>query len=295
MRALGIFTLFLAASLLLSALLHYPLHLLLGDLAGIPPHKLITRAGKLLALPGFFLLIIWLGLYSRPALGYGLPRPHFIRQMAIGWVIGTLILLALAAALIALDIRVLHRIRDGFWQDLIKTLASGLVAGLLVALIEETFFRGALFQAIRRNGPAASAIALSSLLYAALHFIDPQPLPAGEPVGWFSGLQILSTAFGQFGEWATFDSFIALAAVGVFLGLVREYNGNIAYCIGLHAGWVTVIKCTKEFTNFNAKGEWAFLVGNYDGMTGYLAGAWISLLAIAYYLYRNRRGTSSNA
>jgi membrane protease YdiL (CAAX protease family) len=292
MRALGIFTLFLAAFLLLSALLHYPLYLLLADLTEIQPHKLITRVGKLLALPGFFLLVAWLGLYSRQALGYGLPRPRFIQQIIIGWAVGTLILLALAAALVALDVRVLQRLKEGFWLELIKALASGLIAGLLVALIEETFFRGALFQAIRRSGSALSAILLSSLLYAALHFIDPLSLPTGETVGWLSGLQILGGAFWQFGEWATFDSFIALVAVGIFLGLVRERSGNIAYCIGLHAGWVMIIKATKAFTNLNPRGDWAWLVGSYDGMTGYLAGAWIGLLAIAFFLYGRWRDST---
>jgi membrane protease YdiL (CAAX protease family) len=283
MRALAVFTLFLIGCLLLSAILHYPLFSLLQHIADIPPHKLVTRGGKLLALPGFFLLVVWIGLYSRQALGYGLPKPTFIRQMALGWLVGLAILLLLAGTLITLDVRVFKPLKDSFVQDLIKTLASGLIAGLLVALIEETFFRGAMFQAIRRQGTALSAITLTSLLYAAVHFIDPLPLPKGEPVEWLSGLQILGSAFWQFGEWATFDSFIALFAVGVFLGLVRERHGNIAYCIGLHAGWVLVIKCTKKFSS-NAGGEWGFLTGNYDGVTGYLAFAWISLLAISYYL-----------
>lgn len=293
MRALAIFTLFLGGFLLLSAGLHYPLYSLLQHASDIEPHKLITRAGKLLAVPGFILLIIWLGLNSKQALGYGLNRPTFLRQMLIGWLFGVLILMVLAATLVGLEVRVFKAMDEEFWFDLGKVLVSGLVGGLLVGLIEETFFRGALFQAIRRQGSAFSAIALSSLLYAAVHFIDPLPLPEGEPVGWFSGLQILSTAFWQFGEWATFDSFIALFTVGVFLGLVRERSGNIAYCIGLHAGWVLVIKCTKKFTS-NAGGEWAFLTGNYDGMTGYLAAAWISLLAVGFYLIsKHRQGKES--
>lgn len=288
MRPLAIFTLFLGGFLLLSAALHYPLFLLLQHVSDIEPHKLITRAAKLLALPGFALLVIWLGLNSKPALGYGLSRPQFLRQMLIGWLLGVLILTALAVSLIGLEVRVFKTVGQDFWQILGKTVVIGLISGLLVGFIEETFFRGALFQAIRRQSSALSAIILSSLFYAALHFIDPLPLPKGEPVGWLSGLQILSTAFWQFGDWATFDSFLALFAVGVFLGLVRERNGNIAYCIGLHAGWVTVIKCTKKFTS-NAGGEWAFLTGNYDGITGYLAGAWIGLLAVCYLLYTRRK------
>ncbi len=289
MRPLGIFIGFLAACLLLSAVVHYPLHLLLKDLVDVPAHKQVTRFGKLLAVPGFFLLVRWLDLYSREALGFGSPRPLFVREMLIGWLCGIVMLAILAGALIGLEVRLPDPPQAAFWGDLARTLSGGLIAGLLVGLVEESFFRGALFQAIRRRGPALSAITLSSLLYAAVHFI--KPLPLDGPVGWFSGLQILSGAFWQFGTWATLDSFLALFMVGLFLGLVREHRGNIACCIGLHAGWVLVIKCTREFTHSNPAGEWAFLAGNYDGVTGWLAALWVGALALAYWaLFMRGRG-----
>ena len=286
MRAFAVFTGFLACCLLISALLHYPLYLLLDGLLELPAHKQVPRVAKLIALPGFFLLIIWLGLYHRKALGFGLPRPVFLHQIFIGWLYGIAILATLSAVLIGLGVRTLDPIGDEFLFDLLKTLISGLVGGLLIGLIEETFFRGAMYQAIRRNGPAVSAITFSALLYTAVHFIDPVRLSG--PVDWFSGLQILGGAFWQLGDWATLDSFVALFVVGLFLGMVREQTGNIAYCIGLHAGWVLIIKCTKKFTSNNHGSEWAFLTGNYDGITGYLAAIWLLLLILFYWLYRRR-------
>jgi len=240
MRAFAIFTGFLAGCLLISALIHYPLHLLLDGLLELPAHKQVTRVGKLIALPGFFLLISWLGLYNRKALGFGLPRPIYLHKIFTGWLYGILILAILSAALIGLGVRTPDPIHDDFLFVLIKTLISGLIGGLLIGLIEEAFFRGAMYQAIRRNGSVFSAIIFSSLLYAAVHFIDPVRLTGS--VDWLSGLQILGGAFWKFGDWATFDSFIALFAVGIFLGVVRERTGNIAYCIGLHAGWVLIIQ-----------------------------------------------------
>ncbi len=200
-----------------------------------------------------------------------------------------MILAILSAVLISLGVRTLDPIHDDFLFVLIKTLISGLIGGLLIGLIEETFFRGAMYQAIRRNGSAFSAIIFSSLLYAAVHFIDPVRLTGS--VDWLSGLQILGGAFWKFGYWATFDSFIALFAVGIFLGVVRARTGNIAYCIGLHAGWVLIIKCTKKFTSTPGS-EWDFLVGNYDGITGYLAASWLLLLMLLYWLYSKPREIS---
>jgi len=283
MRAFAIFTGFLASCLLISALLHYPLYLLLDGLLEVPAHKQVPRAAKLIALPGFFLLITWLGLYNRKALGFGLPRATYLHQVFIGWLYGALILIILSTALIGFEIRTLDPIDDDFLFDFTKTLTSGLIGGLLIGLIEEIFFRGAMHQAIRRYSSASTAIIFTSLLYAAVHFID--PVRFTEPIDWFSGIQILSGAFWQLGDWATFDSFIALLAVGAFLGLVRERTGNIAYCIGLHAGWVLVIKCTKQFTSNNHDSEWAFLTGTYDGITGYLAALWLLLLMMLYAVY----------
>ncbi len=290
MRAFAVFAGFLACCLLISALFHYPLHLLLDGLLEVPPHKQVTRVAKLIALPGFFLLILWLGLYHRKALGFGLPRPLFLRQMLTGWLYGVLILAILSAALIGLGVRTVDPIEEDFLSDLVKTLVSGLIGGLLVGLIEETFFRGAMHQAIRRHGPALSAIGFSALLYATVHFIDPVR-PTG-PVDWFSGLQILAGSFWQLGDWATLDSFVALFVVGLFLGMVRERTGNIAYCIGLHAGWVFVIKLTKKFTSNNHDSDWAFLTGSYDGITGYLAALWLLLLIALYRLHLKRRGAA---
>jgi len=287
MRAFAIFTGFLACCLLLSALFHYPLHLLFDGLLEMPAHKQVPRVAKLIALPGFFLLIAGLGLYNRKALGFGLSRPTFLHQIFIGWLYGVLILALLTGMLISLGVRTLDPIEDDFLFNLIKTLLSGLIGGLLIGLIEETFFRGAMYQAIRHQGGAFSAIIYTSLLYAAVHFIDPIRLT--EPVDWFSGLQILSGSFWQLGDRATLDSFVALFIVGAFLGFVREHTGNIAYCIGLHAGWVLIIKCTKQFTSNNHASEWAFLTGTYDGITGYLAAIWLALLMLSYWVYLKKR------
>jgi hypothetical protein len=73
-----------------------------------------------------------------------------------------------------------------------------------------------------------------------------------------------------------------LFAVGMFLSLVRERNGNIALALGLHAGWVMVIKVGQYLTALHPDAPLAQLVGSYDGIIGWLAAAWISLLAWLY-------------
>jgi hypothetical protein len=73
------------------------------------------------------------------------------------------------------------------------------------------------------------------------------------------------------------DAFLALYCVGLLLALVRSRLGNIAGCIGLHAGFVAVIAVFRKISLPNDNPQWSFLVGDYDG----LLGLWIAVLTAA--------------
>ncbi len=285
MRAFTYFVLLMAGALLLSALFNYPLYAWFQESMSKGPHKLINTTAKLIAIPGFILIIRHYGIASKIGLGYGLPRSEFLRDIARGWFSGFLILVALSAALLIFGIRELKPLTEEFVPLLVQTFLVALIAGLLVGFIEETFFRGGLFGAIRKNNSFAVTLILSSLFYALLHFIKPLSPAEGEPFVWYSGLEILSGAFSQYTEWETFDSFLALFGLGAFFAIVRERTGNIAYCIGLHAAFVFVIKMVKKFTSVDHDASLGFLVGNYDGMIGYLSAAGLLIHTIVVYRY----------
>ena len=52
-------------------------------------------------------------------------------------------------------------------------IVTALIAGLIIALIEETLFRGAMLSAIKKHGSVLLAIVTTSLIYASVHFIEP--------------------------------------------------------------------------------------------------------------------------
>ena len=288
MRAFSYFILLMLGALTLSALANYPLYTLLQEDMSSGPNKLINTTAKLIAIPGFILIIRHFAIASKPGLGYGLPRPEFIRDLFSGWLSGFLILVALTVALLLLGVRVTKPPVDELAFLLLKTTLVALIGGLLIGFIEETFFRGGLFGAIRKQHSFVVTMLLSSLFYAALHFIKPLPLSGNEPYAWYSGLQILSGAFDQYAEWRTFDSFLALFGLGAFFAVVRERTGNIAYCIGLHAGFVFVIKIVRKFTEVDVDSSFSFLVGGYDGMIGYLSAAGMLVHTIIVYRYWRR-------
>ena len=158
MRNFALFVVLLAGSLLLAAVLTYPAWLLVATVSAEPVHRVMNRLAMLIALVGLIVLTRRLGLSNRTALGYGLPRAEFLRQLGIGWAAGIGLMLPLVALLLALDVR---QIKPGLDGDLLGLLVGGVLSGLVVAFIEETFFRGVLFTAVERTSGAGAAIARS--------------------------------------------------------------------------------------------------------------------------------------
>jgi len=286
MRAFFYFVLLMLGALSLSALVNYPLYSFMQENLSSGPHKLINTTAKLIAIPGFILIVRLFAINSKKGLGYGLARPAFIRDIMSGWLSGLVVLVVLSLALFAFGIRITKPPADELFFLVFKTILVALIGGLLIGFIEETFFRGGLFGAIRKHNGFVVTLLLSSLFYASLHFI--KPLPGSDPFAWYSGLQILSGAFTQLAEWRSFDSFLALFGLGAFFAVVRERTGNIAYCIGLHAGFVFVIKIMKKFTMVDHESSLNFLVGHYDGMIGYLSAAGMLIHTLIVYRYWRR-------
>ncbi|NCA69141.1 MAG: CPBP family intramembrane metalloprotease [Sphingobacteriia bacterium] len=277
MRTTLIFFLYLLACLILAALLTYPV--LASGWIDQPPHRVMSRLAQLFILLGLWPLLRSLRLAERTALGYGIPWPAWRRAVALGWLQGVLILLVLAAALIALEIRVPDADLE-LWPFLAKKALQALIGGLLIGVLEETFFRGALYTAIRRHDGVRAAVIWSALLYALVHFMKPGALPAGVVFDWAGAGEMFLRVFGDTFQWRHLDSFVALVMVGIFLALVRERTGHIGWGIGLHAGWVFVIQVTRRATDDNPQATLAFLVGDYDGVIGWLAAIWIGLLIV---------------
>lgn len=275
------FILVLFAALLCSALLNYPLHLLVGE--ETDPHHLLNTGAKLLAIP----MIVWAakagGVGSWRAIGYNLATPAWLRELALGWLAGVLMMTPLVLLLLGLDIRIPRALGEEWWPTILRAAAFGLLGGLLVALLEESFIRGAMYSSMRKESSVPLAVFASSLYFGLFHFIDPQPLPQGEPYQWWSGLTILAGAFERYTEpRMILDSLVALTAAGMLLALLREYRGNILMAIGVHAGWVFVIKILRSVTDMNSQSSWAWGVGGYDQVTGWISVAWLGFLMLLY-------------
>jgi membrane protease YdiL (CAAX protease family) len=272
------------------ALLGYPAWLVFAPLLDHPKfHRVASRIGMLVLVVGFVLIARRLKVADRRSMGYGLPFKPFVVELTKAIFFGALLMMPALATMIAFDMRqsVGVPLSPYLW---FRLALSGVVTGLTVAFIEETFFRGAMHTAIARESGTRVAITLTALVYAATHFIGSYRVAAAD-VHAGSGLDLLAHALERFTHPLAFiDAFACLAAVGVLLGMVRALTGSIAACIGLHTGWVAVIYVVRETSERRPGWPADLLLSDFDGFIGWMVLAWTLVIGGAlYWWYAGRK------
>jgi len=295
MRAFLWFLLLLAVALGVVAVFTYPAWLLLHPYFDFPFHRIGERIGMLALAAGFLLVARRLKLADRTSLGYGAPRPLFVREMLIGLALGAATMLTVVAATSALGLLDWSRAAAMGTGALARLFAASLASGLAVALIEETFLRGAMYTAIERESGARAAVILTSLLYAATHFFGKVRIAPEDVTPW-SGVTLLGQSLQAFAHFAGIaDAFLALTAVGVVLAFVRQATGNIAACLGLHAGWVWLMLVAHQLSAPRRDAPLGFLLSRFDGFVGWLVLGWAVLLAVPLWRFYAARAAGSSA
>jgi len=282
MRAFAWFLGTLLAAGLVTALIAYPVYELTSELAPWPFHRVAARVAMLAAAGGLVWVCRRLGLDSRRALGYGLPWRRFLAVSALFGFAGLVSAAVGAGFLLGAHLRVL--------ADTIPSVphlvVTGLASGIAVALIEETVMRGAMHRAIEKESGASSAVLLTAPLFAVLHFFAKARIPVDQ-LHWGSGFDLLARSFAPLATPALVaDSFLAWLAVSLVLSLTRVITGNIAAAIGLHAGWVVVLRILQESTVPGPAARGSAWVGRFDGLLGYWVLPWCAAIGLALWLTR---------
>jgi uncharacterized protein len=273
---------------LIGALLSFPAYELTSAFASWAFHRVASRVAMLVLIAELAWLCRHLDLTRARDFGYGLPWRRFLKVSCTWGAIGIATAAVGAAFLLSTHLRVVTSSFAPSLLNLARIFLIGLGSGIAVALIEETVVRGAMHTAIEReSGPWAAAL-LTASLYAVLHFFAKSRI-APEDVGWGSGFDLLLRSFSPLGQPAmVFDAFLSWLIVGLILSLTRVLAGNIAVAIGLHAGWVVVLRMLQEGTTSGAAPQYSFWVGRFDGLLGYWLLPWGICIAIALWLTRTR-------
>ena len=236
------------------------------------------------AMLGSIVLLSVLGQRGWSAIGLS-QNPRFKHELVQGLLFGLISLSLICGALLILDLRVIRPdliTEPGHWVEVVVRAA---LAAVVIAVIEEAWFRGALHNIFSSVLRVSTSIVLIALFYALMHFLRPDASGLQEqPVELWSGYQALYDGLINIPLLGMQDSIVALFIVGLLLGILRERHGNIAMCIGVHMGWVFVIKVHKKFTYINPKADLNMLVGQYDGVLGWLAAGLLLLMTLIIWL-----------
>jgi hypothetical protein len=120
-------------------------------------------------------------------------------------------------------------------------LGAAAGAAIVVSLLEELLFRGALFGLLRQALDWPLALLLSSVIYALAHFLQGADMPG--PVTWKSGLELLPLMCRNLTDFhLLIPAFLNLTIVGCALALACQRTGALYCSIGLHAAWIFWLK-----------------------------------------------------
>ncbi len=275
----------LLTATLLACLLTYTAVLMFGD--GIAFRPVIKKTAQMLLLLSIFPIMHWLRL-TKSDLGFA-AWPVFIKQIGKGFALGFITLIPVFAALYLLGVDVVDASKPWTWAWLGKKLVLELLLALLISIFEEPLFRGILLAGLGKKLTTEFAILISAIYYAALHFFRTSTDIPSQEVTLFSGFRLLGEAFGHLLNPEILTAFLALCAVGIFLGLIRtQVKASLGLCIGCHACWVWQIKMSKIMLNPNPHSEYQFLVSGYDGVIGPLVTFWLVLVMAGYFIYTKR-------
>ncbi|MBM4053267.1 MAG: CPBP family intramembrane metalloprotease [Planctomycetes bacterium] len=144
--------------------------------------------------------------------------------------------------------------------SLFGKLLSLILIAVIVGCVEELIFRGFIFQSVLRDTKVLFAVFFSSIFYSLLHFFKSDFLatPGFQPfVGFIVVYQSFANIILNIAE--ILPLIIGLFIVGTILSYAYLKSNSLYLPIGLHAGWVFLIKANRLFFDFvGSKSGWLF-------------------------------------
>ena len=287
MRAFAWFVGVILLAGLIGACIAYPAYELTSTFAMWAFHRVASRIAMLVLVLGLVWLCRHLQLRTKRDFGYALPWRRFLAQSLLWGVVGLATAAVAAAFLLLTHLRVMNQSFIPSAAGFAHIFLVGVGSGISVALLEETVFRGIMHTAIERESGVWTAALLSAPLFAVLHFFAKVRIPAAD-IGWGSGFDLLVLSFAPLSHpTLVFDSLLSWLVVGFILSLTRVLTGNIAVAVGLHAGWVVVLRMLQEGTTSGNSPAYSAWVGRFDGLLGYWLLPWGFAIAAALWLTRS--------
>ncbi|MEM9620390.1 MAG: CPBP family intramembrane glutamic endopeptidase [Pseudomonadota bacterium] len=257
----------------------------LHGVLGLPAEKVLSRSILLVAAAGLVLLWRWAGL-SAAALGlWPAPRQPWLKA----YLLALLAILPPMLFFLAVGFRVPDPDTMIFSTAFAQFLAVALLGSCLLSVFEETLFRGVLYTYLLSHHGVLIAGLVSSLLYAVVHFVEPDGgahlLVDG---AWVGGWRYTGAALaGLFQPSLYWDSFLSLFMLGVLFAYLRHEYG-LWTSIACHAAWVFALRLFKELTARDILNSYQPWTGSFDNFMGHLVTVWLLLLLLVLARHSGR-------
>lgn len=198
-------------------------------------------------------------------------------HLQMGFLLSTGIFILYTSFLFISGVKTLEIDATSITDLALQLLKILLIAGV-VGCVEEIFFRGFILQSFLQDMQMVSAVCASSLFYSLLHFFKAKLLVSTgfQP---FIGFIIVYKSFAYIivNFTTILPSIIGLFLVGVVLSYAYLRTKSLYFAIGLHAGWIFLLKTNSLFFDHVAiHPTWLF--GDSKVVTGVLG--WILLIVM---------------
>ena len=290
MRAARSLVIYLAAVFVGGALLAPWIYFGAGELAphsrvaAEPFHRFMDRTLLGVALAGLWPLLGANGMRSWRQLGLvglGPRRGELAGGFFLGW--GALLAAFVPAILCRARLPMFDFHNAGGY------VTSSVLTAMVVSVVEEVLFRGALFGLLRQSMDWRLAALGSGVVYALAHFLRKAELAGA--VTWFSGLQLLPPMARALVDAHTlFPAVLNLTVIGVALAILYERTGALYASMGLHASLIFWLRFF-QFLTAPAPAARGWLWGRTDPLSGWLA---LPILAAMACLAARARWGKSN-
>lgn len=249
----------------------------LERIAAMPFSRFVNRALMLVAVAGLFWFVRGMGMRGWDDVGFH-PRRVGWRRFGAGFALGLASLAAVCAVAVLAGGRTLDAERTA--GEVAGRVLGVAATAVVVAVLEELLFRGAIFGGLRRAVSWPAALVASSAVYAIVHFLARPATPPGG-VAWDTGFHVLPSMLrGMADTGQLLPGFLNLTLAGVVLGLAYQRTGDLYASIGIHAGWIFWLKFYGFLTN-DAPGADPRLWGTAKLIDGWFAfAALVAVLAV---------------
>ncbi len=157
-------------------------------------------------------------------------------------------------------------------------------AAVLTSFIEETIFRLLLLTALLSYIGLRPAVLLASLVYAWVHFIAPDKTFVMSSFTPLDGFNYLAHVIAESWRFELLPAIAGLFLVGMTLSYALLRTQSVYLGVGLHTGWIIVIKITsfadlspELANNISAIGRRYYLLGE--------SSTWIAIVAVLVGLH----------